>query len=67
MSQPVQNGKGSKSRINDYKKYTDNYREIDWRTKGEFCFNCGKTFRIDEKRIYYEDGNAYCLIECNFN
>ena len=32
----VQNGKGSKSRISDYKKFTDNYEQINWGlTKGD--------------------------------
>ena len=48
-------------------KYRQNYEEIEWRKRGTYCFNCGKTFKIDENRSYYEDGNAFCYKECNFN
>ena len=29
----VKNGKGSKSRIGDYKRYVDNYLEINWKNQ----------------------------------
>jgi hypothetical protein len=42
-----QNGKGDKPRISNYKKYQDNYLEIDWSDKKELekpfypCYICG--------------------------
>lgn len=29
----VRNGKGSKNRVSDYKRYSDNYLEINWAKK----------------------------------
>ena len=66
MNKTSQNGKGSSRRKEDYKKVSNNWDLIDWRKKGTYCFDCGKTFKTDEKRLYYDDENAHCN-ECNFN
>ena len=58
-------GKGDKNRTKNLKEYWDNYEEIEWRAKSDFCFNCGRTFHPEDKRNYYEDGQAYC-IKCRF-
>ena len=34
----MQNGKGSKSRVSDIKKYSSNYDEIDWNNKRQCMF-----------------------------
>lgn len=60
-------GKGDKPRNCFSKDFKNNYDEIDWRDKGTYCFDCGKTFGKDEKRDYYSDGQAKCLNGCNFN
>ncbi len=63
----VQNGKGSKSRITNVKRYTDNYDSIVWKAKGEYCCDCGRFFRDKDPRDYYADGYARCPKECNLN
>lgn len=59
-------GKGSKRRVENFKKVQENWEDIEWRKRGTYCFNCGKTFKLDENRKYYEDGHASCK-NCNFN
>lgn len=49
------------------RQYCTNYSDIEWRNKGDYCFNCGKTFKKDEMREYYDDGHAHCKGYCNYN
>ena len=58
----------------DYKKYSKNYEQIEWREKGSFCEQCGIGFDIknDPKRKYVDKNGSisyYCNPngECNYN
>lgn len=44
-----------------------NFDEIEWRDKGTYCYDCGRTFLPEQERNFYEDGHAYCCGQCNFN
>ncbi len=41
----MQNGKGSKNRISNIKKFKDNYENIEFRKLGTFCEECGATLK----------------------
>ena len=64
-------GKGDSLRPFNYKKYNDNYSEIEWRD-GLSCCNCGVFFSRDKMAqhpnsfISYPGGTIECR-ECNFN
>jgi hypothetical protein len=61
-----QNGKGDKDRVKNYKQYIQNYEEIEFRNKGTYCEECGKTLQYDEGRKFHTDGHVRC-INCNYN
>jgi hypothetical protein len=46
--------------------YISNYESIEWRRRGTYCFDCGKTFKDGEDRKNFDDGHARC-VNCNTN
>ena len=59
-------GKGSKPRPYNINNYENNYESIEWRRKGTYCYDCGKSFNKNDIIEYYSDGHAHC-VKCNFN
>lgn len=65
-----QAGKGDDRRPYDYKKFSTNYDEIEWRD-GLSCCNCGvfysreKMSKYPNSFISYADGTIECR-ECNY-
>ena len=53
-------------KIFNTERFRNNYEEIEWREKDTYCYECGKTFKKDEKREGFSDGHVRC-IKCNFN
>lgn len=66
-----QAGKGDKRRPFNYKVFSENYENIEWRN-GTTCCNCGRFFSQDQlinkpgTYISYDDGMVECK-NCNFN
>jgi hypothetical protein len=63
----MQNGKGSKSRITDKKKFDAHFDEIEWRSKKDFCADCGQTFESYDATYKDDAGNYYHVDECYTN
>ncbi len=73
----MQNGKGSKWRKTDFKKYFHEFDKIEFREKGTYCEDCGRNLRkpfdkqhkltgTDGKTIFWVcKANPY--EECNYN
>ena len=56
-----------KQKVN-YKKYSKNYEQIEWREKGSFCENCGISFEIkNDSRRKFIDKNGNISYICNSN
>lgn len=64
-------GKGDKRRPFNYKKYNENFEEIEWDSIPR-CYNCGiginreNLEKFPEKYAVYEDGEIEHK-NCNFN
>jgi hypothetical protein len=61
-----QSGKGSKPRPYNLRKFEEGYEEIEWRERGTFCEECGRTFRPEDERLFDTDNSAKC-VHCNWN
>ncbi len=56
------------------KRYRDNYEDIEWRTRGTYCENCGANLKEpfgERHKEWYRDG-TFCWVcrpgeDCNFN